>query len=173
MRPKASSSERKCRCLKLDCSLQRPLILLKFNHNRRKSCCWKLAHQPREPPLRLKFRSNERQCRCRKLSPRPWGPLIPPKSSRNEGKCRWLKLGFQPLPSRRPLPRPLLGPANSLLSLHCQLPHRELPLLTPIAALGCYTQQTFLPRRLASFAAKTRGLPRMSSSAPTTLYRPL
>ena len=52
-------------------------------------------------------------------------------------------------------------------------PHRVPPLLTPLAALGCYKQQTFLPRRLASFVATTRGLPRTSSSAPTTLYRPL
>ena len=173
MPPKSKSSEKKYRCLRLDCSLQRPLILRKFSHTGRKSRCWKLARQPREQPLRLRFRSNERKCRCRKLTPRPWGPLILPKSSCNEGKCRRLELGFQLPPSRRSLPRPPLCPSSFPLSLHCRLPHRAPPLLTPLAALGCYKQQTSLPRRLASFVATTRGLPRTSSSAPMTLSRPL
>ena len=108
-----------------------------------------------------------------KLTPHPWEPLILPRSSSSERKCRCLELGFQPLPSRRPLYQPPLCPASSLLSLHCRPPHRVPPLLTPLAALGCYKQQTFLPRRLASFVATTRGLPRTSSSAPMTLYRPL
>ena len=83
------------------------------------------------------------------------------------------RAGIQPLPSRRPLSQPPLCPVNSLLSLHCRLHHRVPPLLTPLVALGCYKQQTFLPRRLASFVATTCGLPRTSSSAPMTLYRPL
>ena len=33
MWPKASSSERKCRCLELDCALHRPLIHLQLSHN--------------------------------------------------------------------------------------------------------------------------------------------
>ena len=173
MQPKANISKRKCHCLRLDCSRQRPLILRKRSHNGRKSRCWKLAHQPREQPHRLKFRSNERKCRCRKLTPRPWGPLIPPKSSHNEGKCRCLELGFQPLPSRRPFPRPPLCPTSSLLSLPCRLPHRVPPLLAQLAVLVCYKQQTFLPRQLALFVATTCALPRTSSSAPMTLYRPL
>ena len=147
MWPKASSSEGKCRCLGLDCPLRRPLIRLKLSHNGRKSRCWKLAHQPWEPPLRLKFRSNEGKYRCRKITPHPWEPLILLRSSRNEGKCRCLELRFQPLPSRRPLPRPLqppLCPASSLLLPHCRLPHHVPPLLTSLAALGCCKQQTFL-----------------------------
>ena len=138
---KASSSERKCRCLELDCALQRPLIHLKLSRNGRKNRCWKLAHQPWEPLLRLKFRSNGRNYRCRKLTPHPWEPLILPRSSRSEGKCRCLELGFQPLPSRRPLSQPPLCPASSLLSLHCRPPHSLPPLLTPLAALGCYNSR--------------------------------
>ena len=130
MRPKASSSERKCRCLELDCALQRLLIHLKLSRNERKKRCWKLARQPWEPPLRLEFRSNGRKYRCRKLTPHPWEPLILPRSSRSEGKCRCLELGLQPLSSWRPLPWPPLCPASSLLSLHCRLPHRIPPLLT-------------------------------------------
>ena len=64
-------------------------------------------------------------------------------------------------------------PVNSRRPLHCRLPHRVPPLLTPLAALGCCKQQISLPRRLASFAATIRGLPRTSSSAPMTLYQPL
>ena len=173
MQPKASSSARKCHCLELDCALHRPLIHLQLSHNEGKNRYRKLARQPWEPPLRLKFRSNGRKYRCQKLTSHPWEPLILPESSRSERKCRCLELGYQPLPLRRPLSQPPLCPANSRRPLHCRLPHRVPPLLTPLAALGCCKQQIFPPRRLASFAATIRGLPRTSSSAPMTLYQPL
>ena len=87
-------------------------------------------------------------------------------------------------PQRKEIPLPGAGmsapplteiprPANSRQALHCQLPHRAPPLLTPLAALGCCKQQKSPSRRLASFAATIRGLPRTSFSAPMTLYRPL
>ena len=47
------------------------------------------------------------------------------------------------------------------------------PTPTPLAALCCYKQQTSLQRRLASFAATTRGLPRMSCFVLATLCRRL
>ena len=173
MQPKASSSARKCRYLELDCALPRPLIHLQLSHNGGKTHYQELAHQPWEPPLRRKFHSSRRKYRCRELNSHLWEPLILPGSSRSERKCHCLELGYQPLPPWRPLAQQPLRPANSRQPLHCLLPHRVPPLLTPLAALGCCKQQISLPRRLASFAATIRGLPRTSFSAPMTLYQPL
>ena len=102
----------------------------------------------------------------------PGEPLIFPQSSRSERNCRCLEPGCQLLLPRRFLAQPPLHPANSRQVLHCRLPHRALPPLTPLAALGCSKQRTFPPRRLASSAATIRGLPRASFFALTTLYQP-
>ena len=48
-------------------------------------------------------------------------------------------------PPRRFLTQPPLHPANPRQVLHCRLPHRALPPLTPLAALGCSRQQTSPP----------------------------
>ena len=113
MRPKASSSARKCHYLELDCALPRPLIHLQLSHNGGKNRYQKLARQPWEPLLHRKFRSNGRKYRCRELNSRLWEPLILPGSSRSERKCRCLELGCQPLPSRRSLAQPpLLEPGE-------------------------------------------------------------
>ena len=88
-------------------------------------------------------------------------------------KCRCLELGCQLLLPRRFLTQPPPPTANSQQVLHCRMPHRALPPLTPLAELGCSKQQTSPLRRLASSAATIRGLPRTSFFALTTLYRPL
>ena len=166
MRPKANSGARKSRSLELDYTLHRPLIHLQLSHHRVGSHYPKLARQPWGPRLHLKFPSHGKKLRCRELNSRLGETLILHGSSHSERKCRCLEPGFQLLPSRRFLAQPPLHPANSRQVLHCQLPHRAPPLLTPLAALSCYKQQTSPPRRLASFAATIRGLPRTSFSAP-------
>ena len=113
------------------------------------------------------------EIRCREINSRLWESLILPESSRSERKYRCLEPGCQLLPPQRFLAQPPLRPANSRLPLHCQPPHRAPPLLTPLAAPSCCKQQISPLRRLASFAATIRGLPRTSFSAPMTLYRPL
>ena len=126
MRHKVSSNEKKCHCQGLSCPVWRPLVRLKISNNGRKCRCQKLACQPLEPPLRPDFHSNERKCRCQESTPRPWELLIHLNLSRNKGKCRCLRPRFQPLPSRKPLPRPLqspLCPASHPPMLHCRLPH--------------------------------------------------
>ena len=145
MRPKASSGARKCRSLELDYALLRPLIHLQLSHHRVRSHYQKLVHQPWEPLLHLKFPSHGKKLRCRELNSRLGEPLFLPGSSRSERKYRCLEPGCQLLPSRRFLAQPPLHPANSRRALHCQLPHRAPPLLTPIAALGCCKQQTSPP----------------------------
>ena len=173
MWPKVNSSVRKCRYLELDYALPRPLIHLQLSHNGVRSRYQKLAHQPWGPLLHHKFHSHGKKSCCRELNSHLWEPLILPGSSRSERKCCCLEPGCQPLPSRRSLAQPPLRPANSCQPLHRQPLHRALPQLTPLAALGCCKQQISRPRRLASFAATIRGLPRVSFSAPMTLYQPL
>ena len=65
--------------------------------------------------------------------------------SRSERKCRCLEQRCQLLLPQRFLAQPSLHPANSRQVLNCQLPHRAPPPLTPLAALGCYRQQTSPP----------------------------
>ena len=130
MRPKASSSARKCRYLELDYALPRPLIHLQLSHNGVRSRNPRLAHTPWGPLLHPKFHSHGKEYHCRELNSHLWEPLIHPGSSRSERKCRCLEPGCQPLPSRRSLAQPPLHPANSRRPLHCQPPHRAPPLLT-------------------------------------------
>ena len=58
-------------------------------------------------------------------------------------------------------------PSNASLSTTSQCAAAP----TPLAELCCYKQQTSLQRRLASFAATTRGLPRTSCFVLATLCR--
>ena len=171
MRPRASSSERKCRCLELDCTLQRPLIHLKLKRNEKPLLeAGSPAVGTTSPPRSLQQR---KEILLPKTYPSPMGAA---DSSQIQPQRREMLLpgaGISAPPIAETPSQPPLCPASSLLSLHCRLPHRVPPLLTQLAALGCYKQQIFLPRRLASFVATTRGLPRTSSSAPMTLYQPL
>ena len=148
MRLRANSGGRKRHSLELDCPSHRPLV-------------------------HPKFPSHSEELRHRELHSRRGEPLILPQSSRSERKCRCLELGCQLLLPRRFLAQPPLHPANPCQVLHCCLPHRALPPLTPLAALGCSRQQTFPPRRLASSAATIHDLPRTSFFALMMLYRPL
>ena len=142
MRLKANSGARKSRSLELDCTPHRPLVHLQLCHHRVGSHYLRLAHQPWGPHLHLKFPSHGKRLRYRELNSSRGEPLILPESSRSERKCRCLEPGCQLLLSRRFLAQPPLHPANSRQVLHCQLPHRAPPPLTPLAALGCYRQQT-------------------------------
>ena len=173
MRPKASSRVRKCRCRELDCALHSPLIQLQLSHNGGKKTLPKAGSPTMGTASPPQISQQREEIPLPKTYLSPMGAADFPESSRSERKCRCLELGYQPLPLRRPLSQPPLCPANSRRLLHCRLPHRVPPLLTLLAALSCCKQQIFPPRRLASFAATIRGLPRTSSSAPMTLYQPL
>ena len=97
-------------------------------------------------------------------------PLILPPPSHSDGKYRCLGTGVRLFLPRKFLLQPLLEPSQVLAH---RLPHRELPTLTLLAALGCYRQQTSPPRQSALSVATIRGPPRTSSFAPMMLSRPL
>ena len=121
------------------------------------------------PPLAPQPRGGE--LRRREPHSRKEEPLILPPPNHNERKYLCLGPGFQLFLPRRFLLQPPLQPANPYQLLHCRLLHHALPTLTPLAALGCYKQQTFPPRQPALSAATILGSPRTSSFAPTMLSR--
>ena len=74
------------------------------------------------------------------------------------------------LPSLEIPPQPPLEPSQVLTY---RLPHRALPTLTLLAALGCCRQRISPPRQRALSVATIHGPPRTSSFALMMLSRPL
>ena len=96
----------------------------------------------RKPLAHLQLHNHWEELRHREFHSRREELLILPPPSHSERKCRCLEPGFQLLLPRRFLTQPPLHPANPHQVLHYYLPHRALPPLTPLAALGCSKQQT-------------------------------
>ena len=99
----------------------------------------------RGPLAHLQLHDHWEELRHRALHSRREEPLILPPSSHSKRKCRCLEPGFKLLLPRRFLTQPPLHPANPHQVLHYHLPHRALPLLTPLDALDCSRQQTSPP----------------------------
>ena len=126
----------------------------------------RLPSQTTDPPLASQplWETPSPRASCQKE------PLILPPPSHSDGKYRCLGPGVQLFLPRRFLLQPPLEPSQVL---PYRLPHRALPTLTLLAALGCCRQRISPPRQRALSVATIHGPPRTSSFALMMLSRPL
>ena len=125
--------------------------------------------RPPPPPHRQLARLPcSRKTRRQEPLSRPPGQLYLPLLRPSDRKIRWPRTGVQLSPRRQIFLQPLLNPVQTRQTL---LHHLTWLTLIRLAVLGCFKQQTFLPRQPALSVVTTHGPLRTSFFALMVLSR--
>ena len=129
--------------------------------------------RPPPPHRQLAHLPCSRKTRRQAPLSRPPGQLYLPLLRPRDRKIRWPRKGVQlvpppPHPADKSFLQPLLNPVQTRQTL---LHHLTWLTLTWLAVLGCFRQQTFLPRQPALSVVTTHGPLRTSFFALMVLSR--